>query len=274
MQENIRIALAVVTATVGAVEANLAKTAFWTQRARQAGARLVCFPELNLTGYGIRDTLRSAAQPAAGEIVQQLQALAEAEGMVILAGMAEAGTAGVVFASHLCVVPGQPPGVYRKVHIAPPEDDLLQAGDALPLFDALGMRYGVQLCYDAHFPEASICMALEGADLIFFPHASPRGTPAAKFKSWRRHLPARAFDNGLFVAACNQTGANGEGLEFPGLAAVFGPGGEVLAHREEGREGLLLADLEAAQLAAVRQHRMRYFLPRRRPGVYHPSPRT
>ena len=268
MQNDIRIALAVVEAPLGAVAANLAKAALWTRRARQEGARLICFPELSLTGYGIQDTLRTTAQPAGGEVARQLQALAAEEEMVILAGLAEAGPAGGVFASHLCCVPGQPPGVYRKVHIAPPEEDLLQAGDALPLFDALGARVGVQLCYDAHFPEASTCMALDGADVIFFPHASPRGTSAAKFKSWRRHLPARAFDNGLFTAACNQTGANGEGLEFPGLAVVFGPGGEVLAHREDAREGLLLADLSAAQMAAVRQHRMRYFLPRRRPALY------
>ena len=44
-----------------------------------------------------------------------------------------------------------------------------------------------------------------------------------------RHLPARAFDNGVFIVACNQTGTNGGGLSFPGVAMVIGPNGRVLA---------------------------------------------
>ena len=111
-------------------------------------------------------------------------------------------------------------------------------------------------------------MALEGADLIFMPHASPRGTPDEKFNSWTRHLTARAFDNGLFVAACNQTGGNEAGLEFPGVAVLVGPTGEILARTSGQQEGLLVADLEATALQHVREHRMRYFLPNRRPELY------
>jgi N-carbamoylputrescine amidase len=103
------------------------------------------------------------------------------------------------------------------------------------------------------------------------PHASPRGTPDDKFNSWTRHLTARAFDNGVFVAACNQTGSNHMGLQFPGLAMVVGPSGEIIARAADTDEGLLVADLKAAALAHVREHRMRYFLPNRRPEIYHPQ---
>jgi N-carbamoylputrescine amidase len=111
-------------------------------------------------------------------------------------------------------------------------------------------------------------MALDGAEVIFMPHASPRGTPGEKRDSWMRHLPARAFDNAVFIVACNQTGDNGAGLAFPGLAVAIGPDGRVIAATADGQEGLLVADLDAERLAAVRSHPMRYFLPNRRPDVY------
>ena len=103
-------------------------------------------------------------------------------------------------------------GVYRKLHLAPPEADHFSSGESLPVFHWSGIRFGIQLCYDAHFPQLSTQMAEADADMIFIPHASPRGQAAEKHQSWMRHLPARAFDNGLFVVACNQTGDNGNGL--------------------------------------------------------------
>jgi N-carbamoylputrescine amidase len=111
-------------------------------------------------------------------------------------------------------------------------------------------------------------MACQGADVLFFPHASPRGTPTEKLHSWMRHLTARAFDNGVFVVACNQAGDNGEGLSFPAVAVMIGPSGDLLAQDTSGREGLLVADLDASRLDHVRSHRMRHFLPHRRPELY------
>ncbi len=83
-----------------------------------------------------------------------------------------------------------------------------------------------------------------------------------------RHLTARAYDNGVFIVACNQAGNNGRGLEFPGLAVVIGPSGKILKNKTSTREGLLVADLKAGDLTDVRDHRMRYFLPNRRPELY------
>ncbi len=65
-------------------------------------------------------------------------------------------------------------------------------------------------------------MAVKGAEILFLPHASPRGLAIDKHRSWMRHLTARAFDNSVFVVACNQTGYNGKGLTFPGNAVVLG----------------------------------------------------
>ena len=265
---NLRIAAAVVEARLGRLEPNWAKMAEWVQRARHQGARLVCFPELNLTGYTTREIIKDAALSIAGALVRQLEGLANASGLVILAGLAEADGHGRIFASHVVAAPGRTVAVYRKTHVAPPEQALFHPGENIPIFDIDGWRFGIQLCYDAHFPELATRMALDGADVIFGPHASPRGTPESKLASWQRHLPARAFDNGLYVVACNQSGSNGVGLRFPGLAVAFGPTGQMLARDTSGKEGLLCVDLKRDELDAVRRHRMRYFLPNRRPGLY------
>ncbi|MCK5484748.1 MAG: nitrilase, partial [Desulfobacterales bacterium] len=90
-----------------------------------------------------------------------------------------------------------------------------------------------------------------------------------KFNSWMRHLPARAFDNGLYVVACNQTGDNQNGLNFPGLSVIFNPSGQIIKKDTSGKEKIIIADLKAEGLAKVRDHRMRYFLPNRRPGLYY-----
>ena len=83
-----------------------------------------------------------------------------------------------------------------------------------------------------------------------------------------RHLSARAFDNGVFIVACNQVGKNQKGLDFPGLAVVVGPSGNILTDNTTDRDGMLIADLMAEDLSEVRDHKMRYFLPNRRPEIY------
>ncbi len=268
MAGDLRIAAAVMEAPLGRTAVNFERTVELARQASDAGAQLVCFPEMNLTGYSTRQTVRKQAQSLEAPLVRQLEELAADTRLVILVGLAEVDTRGRIFASQLVAAPGQAAAVYRKTHVAPPEREILSAGSDLPLFAVGGWRFGIQLCYDAHFPELSTRMALEGAEVIFFPHASPRGTPQAKLASWCRHLTARAFDNGVFVVACNQSGGNGEGLEFPGVAVVIDPGGQILAQDTSGREGLLCVDLKRADLEAVRSHRMRYFLPNRRPDLY------
>jgi predicted amidohydrolase len=263
-----RIAAAMLRSPVGRIDENLAAVETWTRQARRKGARLVCFPEMTLTGYSTRSAIVRHALDAEGQAALRLRQLARQEDITILVGAAEPAPEGRIYAAHWVVRPDRPIAVYRKTHIAPPEKRHLCPGDQAPVFKVGAHRIGIQLCYDAHFPELSAHMAWQGADILFFPHASPRGTPEEKLASWLRHLTARAFDNGCFVVACNQAGENGEGLLFPATAVVIGPYGDVLARDTSGREGFLLADLKSSLLNHVRGHRMRYFLPNRRPELY------
>ena len=266
--KDIRIAAVVCNAPATATRHNLDNMVQWVAAAQKEGAAVVCFPEMNVTGYSSLEIIKEAAEPVPGPVTDELLQLAATEQIIILAGIAERGAEGRIFASHLVVKPDGSISVYRKLHIAPPEQSVFTAGDTLPLFEAQGVTFGIQLCYDAHFPELATYMATQGADLIFMPHASPRGNPEEKYRSWRRHLPARAYDNSLFIVACNQTGKNHRGLEFPGIAVIIGPSGEVINKDLSGREGIIIADLKAKDLNRVRNHRMRYFLPHRRPELY------
>ncbi|MGD8292593.1 MAG: nitrilase-related carbon-nitrogen hydrolase [Desulfobacterales bacterium] len=266
--KDIRIAAVTFNSAVNRIRDNLEKMASWVKRAKNHEAQLICFPEMNVTGYSTKLDIKVCAESIPGPITEGLVQLALENQIVILAGMAEKDDKGRIFASHLVVTPENVSGVYRKIHIAPPERKVFSPGNSVPLFEIEGVKLGIQLCYDAHFPELSTRMAIDGADIIFMPHASPRGTPTQKLASWLRHLTARAFDNSVFIVACNQNGGNQKGLHFPGIAVVIDPSGDILEDNVGGKEAMIVANLKAEVLAAVRGHRMRYFLPNRRPELY------
>jgi N-carbamoylputrescine amidase len=268
MMQDTKVALVVQNAPVGELEGNLATTRHWARRAADAGARLVCFPELNLTGYCHVERAHDLAQPLNGPLAHALRALAAETGIVVLAGMIEKDAEGCLYASHLVARPDGDLGVYRKLHLAPPERERYTPGSEVPLFTAAGITFGIQLCYDAHFPELSTHMARRGAEAIFVPHASPRFSAGEKHRSWMRHLPARAYDNSVFLLACNQVGQNGNGLVFAGNALAVNPSGWVRQTWLEEKAGMLVTELRTADLNFVREHPMRYFLPNGRPALY------
>ncbi len=269
MLNDLRIAVVVFHSQADSPAVNLERTVTWGQKAAAAGADLVCFPELNIPGYDISPGARLQAESIPGPTSRRLSEVAGDLNITLVAGLIEKDVGvGQVFAAQLVIVPGTAPQTYRKLHLPPPEIGRYSAGDLMPLFTTKGWRFGVQLCYDAHFPELSTSMALAGADLILMPHASPRGTPADKLTSWCRHLPARAFDNGVFVVAVNHVGANERGLHFPGVAVAIGPSGEILAQSLGAEETMLRVDLKRRDLENIRGHRMRYFLAQRRADLF------
>jgi N-carbamoylputrescine amidase len=266
--KNIRVAAVISCSPVGKVSNNLDNMAGWLETAKKKDASIICFPEMNITGYNSGEHMINSAETIPGPIIEEVCQMANHMDIVILAGMAEKDIKGNIFASHVVVKPGNNVGVYRKVHISPAELDIFSPGNTVPLFDFQSLTFGIQLCYDAHFPELTTRMAIDGADIIFMPHASPRKSPKEKLQSWLRHLTARAYDNSVFIIACNQTDKNGMGLHFPGVAVAIDPAGEILDTYVSNDEGLLMIDLKADILRSVRKHRMKYFLPNRRPEIY------
>lgn len=268
MNTDIRIAAVVMSAAVGETAQNLAKMEKWIVAAKGNRAAVVCFPEMSITGYHVREPIQAVAETVPGPSTDRLLAVSRKTGVTILAGLAEKGDAGHLYATHIVITPTGIIGCYRKVHPGPPEKHLFSTGDTVPVFASNGITFGIQLCYDAHFPELATAMALKGADVIFMPHASPRNTPDEKLRSWMRHLPARAYDNSVYVVACNACGDNGHGLLFPGAAVALSPSGEVIQSCAGDGEQMMMVDLNLDLLKNIRSHPMKYFLPNRRPDVY------
>ncbi len=266
----IRVAAACVQARPGCWERNMESMDEWARRASEQGAQIVCFPELSLSGYVLDRPERVTSAEKTGQAASFVTELARRRGLTVLAGFVEEGGGGRPYITHLAAGPEGPQGSYRKTHLSPAEEAGYRAGEALPVFEGMGVRFGIQLCYEGHFPEITTIMALKGAEVVFMPHASPRGTPQEKLRSWLRHLAARAFDNAVYVAACNQAGRTGDGLHFPSVAVIIDPAGRVVASYGGEAENLLSASLDLGFLQEVRSHRMKYFLPRRRPELYGP----
>ncbi len=266
--KNISIATVVYNSPLGNIENNISRMEKWIIEARKKKAEIICFPELNISGYSTKTEIKDFAEKIPGPSTLFLIEKAKEHKIVILAGIAEKNSLGEIFASHFAIMADGSINTYRKLHLAPPELNVFSHGTEIPIFNYKDIKFGIQLCYDAHFPELSAQMAVDGADIIFMPHASPRGSSEEKYNSWIRHLRARAFDNSVFIVACNQTGENNAGLSFPGLSIIIDPSGEIIGTYKDIKEGVLVVELKNKILEDVRNHKMRYFLPNRRPELY------
>ncbi len=265
---DLRIAAVCMHSAPGDIDGNLQKTEAFVLEASGQGADIVCFPELSLSGYGLKDPEALCSPNRVEEVVRAITEMARAHEVVVLAGLIEWLEGQGPCISQIVAGPGGLLGRYRKTHLSPSEKGTYRPGNAFDVFPSGDILFGVQLCYDAHFPEISTIMALKGARVVFMPHASPRGESEEKKDSWLRHLPARAFDNALFIVACNQVGVTDLGFSFPGVAMVLNPAGRLVSAYTGNAENVLMADLKMAELEEIRAHRMRYFLPHRRPQLY------
>jgi len=266
--EEIRIATVCMNSPPGKIGKNLDRIEFFVREASKKGVDFICFPEASITGYLLRNPEDIYSETLSENTIEKIAEIAVANGLVVIAGIIEITDKKKPFISQIVAGPDGLLGIYRKTHLSPQEKKVYSAGNNIKTFCSKDIIFGIQLCYEAHFPEISTVMALKGAEIIFIPHASPRGSPEKKIKSWLRHLPSRAFDNGLFIVACNQVGETREGFSFPGVAVTLDPSGLVIAQYRGNREKMVLVDIKIDDLRKIRKHRMKYFLPNRRPELY------
>ncbi len=159
---------------------------------------------------------------------------------------------------------GRVAGIYRKMHI--PDDPLyyekfyFTPGDlGFRAFATRFGRIGVCVCWDQWFPEAARLTALAGAQMIFYPTAigwlpeEKEAYGSSQHAAWETMMRSHAIANGLFVAAVNRTGKEGQ-LEFWGASFVADPNGNVLARADHDREETLLVECDLAKIDVVRTH--------------------
>ncbi|MBO8168703.1 MAG: nitrilase [Thermoanaerobacteraceae bacterium] len=265
------IAVVQMQAKVMRVEENLAKIETYSRIAQKKNVNIICFPELSITGYS-RERARQMAEPVPGQSSTAISGLAQQLGMTILAGLVEENRSGKPFITHIVAYPDGKIHKYRKTHLGQYEKEYFSQGDRLPVFKGDGVVFGVQLCWEMHFPEISTILALNGCEIIFAPHASPVAGKARRLV-WQKYLNARAYDNSVYVAACNLVGYDGEKQTFGGGSVIIDPKGNVITECYNDREIMLVAHLDPRRFNAIRTKRKEtmknsFYLSARRPELY------
>jgi len=152
---------------------------------------------------------------------------------------------------HNVLILAGPNGVvhrYRKIHpfSYAREHERYAAGDRLVTVDVEGLRVSLFVCYDLRFADEFWGLAPQ-TDL----YVVVANWPESRRHHWRSLLVARAIENQAYVVGVNRVG-EGDGLRYMGDSAIVDPLGEVLAGGA-GVEALLVAEVERAQVVAVRE---------------------
>ena len=227
---------------IGNQKANRQKIVARIREAVERSAQLVILPECALTGYCF-DSLAEAAQfaePLDGPSAQVIADACRETGTHSVVGFIEAD-GGKYYNSAMLVGPQGLVGSYRKIHLPfLGVDRFLTPGDRpFHVFDLPFGKIGINICYDASFPEASRMLKLLGAELIVLPTNWPPG-------AWRTPefvINTRAHENHVYFAAANRVGTE-RGWEFIGRSKVADCLGDTVT--EAGREGeeILIAELD------------------------------
>jgi NAD+ synthase (glutamine-hydrolysing) len=243
-----RVALAQINPTVGAVDANAAKVAEWIGRARDEGAELVIFPELCIPGYPAEDLYLKRHFLAANQ--RAIEELApEANGITALVGFAEPAAdrsdARHAYNSTAVLADGAVQAVYRKNRLpnyAVFDEQRYFIPGAEPLsIEVGGLGAGLTICEDVWLPGGPAQAEAEaGARLI----ANPSGSPYHRGKGREREQMfcerSRAYD--AYFAFCNLVGGQDE-LVFDGQSLVTAPDGSVIARAAQFEEELLVCEI-------------------------------
>jgi N-carbamoylputrescine amidase len=133
-------------------------------------------------------------------------------------------------------------------------------------------RIGVLICWDQWFPEAARAVALQGAEVIFYPtaigwHPSEKATfGEEQWNKWQTVQRGHAVANNVFVASPNRIGlekeSDGGALEFFGHSFICDTSGRFIEHADEKFEGVLTAVIDPKHIETQRQH-WPYFRDRR-----------
>jgi predicted amidohydrolase len=166
--------------------------------------------------------------------------------MTICFGFCETGP----YITQMLIREGKEIGCYRKTHLGSREKASYLAGDSLDVFRTEDAVIAMQLCWECHVPRETETYVRRGAELILMPHASGLG-PGRRREVWDTILPARAYDNTVFIGACNAYGENGCGVRFGGGITARDPKGKLI-DEDYGREHMLTVDLDPEDMERIR----------------------
>jgi NAD+ synthase (glutamine-hydrolysing) len=260
------IALCQLDVTVGDIAGNEAKIVDGLGRSVAAGAQLVLFPELAVTGYPPEDLLLK--EHFLADARASLERIAErTRGIVALVGFPE--RADDVYNACAVLADGAVQAIYRKVYLPNygvfDEQRYFQSGTGGALIELGEVTIGLTVCEDIWEPGPPASdEALAGATVLVNISASPYHL--GKGSERERMLVQRARDNVAVVAFCNLVGGQDE-LVFDGHSLVIDHEGTIIARGRQFAEELLLAriDPDAPRGVRLRDPRHRPVNQRTRP---------
>ncbi len=276
---------------------NLSVIESLARKAAAAGAQVIAFHECSITGYTFARHLSKEALTAIaeripdGESIQRLQQIALDNNITILAGLFEKDEHDRLYKAYVCVDKNGLVAKYRKLH--PFINPHLLPGDAYCVFDLMGWKCGILICYDNNIVENVRATRLLGAEIIFMPHVTmctPSTRPGAGFvdpqlwynrekdptslrlefdgmkgRDWlMKWLPARAYDNAVYAVFSNPVGMDDDQLKN-GCSMIIDPYGDVIAECRFFEDGFVTAGLYKEHLQKAGGHR---YINARRPELY------
>jgi len=223
-----------------------------TTLAHQPNAKLVVFPELHLFGDGTpdqhrADALQASAEPLDGPRVDGLRAIAAELGIWLVPGsVCERGEDGQLFNTQLVLSPGGDiAGAYRKIFPWRPFEPY-DPGHEFVTVDLEGYgRAGLNICYDAWFPEVTRQLAWMGAEVII--NVVKTTTPDREQELVLAR--ANAITNQVFMVSVNCAGPTGQGRSI-----IVDPEGGVVTQAPTAEPAVLTAQLDLSAVEHVRNH--------------------
>jgi predicted amidohydrolase len=275
---------------------NLSKIEELTAVAASQKASIVCFHEMCMTGYAFMrrsddKEMHTLAEPVpGGSSMEILRGIAAKYQVAILAGLLEKdGTK--FYNTYVCVTGDGLVAKFRKLH--PFINKYLSPGNEYVVFDLYGNKCGILICYDNNVIENVRATALLGAEIIFMPHVTgctPSSMPgrdyvdpslwenrykdpvslrrefdSRKYREWLlRWLPARAYDNGVYIVFSNPIGMDDDQLKGGG-SMILDPFGDTLTECRTVGDEVVSARCTADKIdkASGKRYRMA-----RRPELY------
>lgn len=256
------------------VEKNIAHAEELVRQAAAKGAEIVLLPELFERPYFCQERryeyYEYAQTAEENPAVRHFSRVAAELGIVIPVSFYEKEVNNTYNSVAVLDADGKNLGVYRKTHI--PDDHYYQEkfyftpGDTgFKVFDTRFGTIGVGICWDQWFPETARCMALEGAELLFYPTAigSEPILECDSMPHWRRCMQGHAAANLMPVIAanrigrevvqpCAENGGQESALEFYGSSFLTDETGEVILSASRDKEEILSQTYELDELRAKR----------------------
>ena len=264
-------------------EINIQKAEALARQAAGNGARIVCFPELCTTTYFCyeRDPRHFAtAEPIPGPAVDRMRRVARETGTVLVYPLYE-NDGGTLYNTACVIGPdGEIIGLYRKMSIPQilrtvdqqetPADEryyFTPGNTGFRVFDTpFGVKLGILICYDRHFPEAARILGLKGAHLVLVPTATYREWIR---EVWELELRGHAVANMFYVGGVNKVGPDVGGApdrRYFGTALFIDPKGNVMGRAGDKEDEILYAEIDPKVCDDVRD--LWGFFTFRRPDAY------